>query len=311
MYFYFYSESDAALKINGSFKGNLSEPLGTEIDFSDDPPYIEFCPLNRAEPPFAFLPDKKFLDDPPYGVSVTDLRGGYFVAFDEVPRLGAYGVIEQKKFSDAVITVFCDNGIKLSIETPADFYTESLPFRATSAEISREFLNGIDAIVVFFPTERFICVYAAGKIKKLFSREADSFDCKNGFFTTERKKDVAKHTIKIKWDCSDGFKEISREVSHAASFRRDAVYPGILPYVFAEEFAAGGDYEFYLAENIKKNADKLSGFFGNFIGVCTPPRFRDYREVGLIKKLRERRYIVDYYLFETESDKIVNVKKVD
>lgn len=310
MYFYFQSNVDAALKINGGFAGRLCEPLKISIDASR-PPFLEFCPLNCAAPPTAFFPDENFTDNPPEGVIVTDLRGGYFVAFDNVAVRGEYGVIEQKKFSDAVITVFCDNGYKLSIETPADFYTEGLPFAATSAEISREFIDGNDVIVVFFPTERYLCAYSAGKVKKLFSRVADGYDVKNGFCTVERKKDVAKHEIKIRWDCSAEFKEISREVSHAADFRKEAVCPKILPYAFAEEFAAGGDYTFYLAENVKKNADKLAEFFGEFIGVCVPPSFRDYREVGLIKKIRERKYAVDYYVFETENDKITNVKKVD
>lgn len=310
MYFYFQSDSNAALKINGGFAGRLCEPLKISIDVSR-PPYLEFCPINCGEPPLAFFPDEKFIDNPPEGVSVTDLRGGYFVAFDFVAVRGRYGVIEQKKFSDAVITVFNDKGFKLSIETPADFYAESLPFAATSAEISRKFVDGNDVIIVFFPSERYLCVYSAGKVKKLFSREIDGFDLKNGFCTTERKKDVAKHEIKIRWDCSAEFKEISREVSHAADFRKEAVYPKILPYAFAEEFAAGGDYAFYLSENVKKNADKLAGFFGEFIGVCVPPSFRDYREIGFIRKLRERKYVVDYYILETENDKITNIKKVD
>ena len=131
-----------------------------------------------------------------------------------------------------------------------------------------------------------------------------------GFTVTERKKDIAKHVIVIEHREIDGkIEELSRKVSFGEDFDREKVSEKLIPYAFAEEFLCGGDYEFYLSEDLQETADKLKGYFGQFIGVTPPPIFRDYQEVGLIKKIGERKYAVDYYRFDIADNRIINIFK--
>ncbi|MDY2841883.1 MAG: hypothetical protein SOT08_04350 [Candidatus Borkfalkiaceae bacterium] len=312
MYFYFQTEFRAAVKINGELCGTSDCRHKIRREFADAP-LVEICPLGGKAHYSAFYPDAEFLSAPPDGTTVTDLNGGYYISLDEMPAQTPFKVLAQEKFSDAVVTVFSENGLKLSVETPADFYAEQLPFAADGASVRREYVGGADVIFISLQGKsgQIVLAYSAGKVKKLFSREVELFDVQNGFYTLEKRKDVAKHEIKIFWDCSAEFREIRREVRHSPKFRPDLVCDKILPYAFIEEFSAGGDYTCYLADGIKKNADKLGGYFGEFIGVCPPPPFRDYREIGLLKKRGERRFALEYFSFDMQDGKIVNVRKAD
>ena len=113
------------------------------------------------------------------------------------------------------------------------------------------------------------------------------------------------------YNASDGtVKETSRKVTANEKFNPENLPDFLIPYAFCEEFLCGGDFTRYLSDGIKENTDKLKGYLGEFIGVTTPPLFRDYKEIGLIRKTTERKYSVDYYTFETEDKKINNIIKV-
>lgn len=313
MYFYFQSDFTCAIKTDGRVAAKLNVGESLRLDLSESE-FLEICPTGSTESPTAFFPDEEFLSSPPENVIITDLRGGYLLNFIKRRADNGFKVLAQKKFSDMAVTVFCENGLKLSVETLSDFYAENLPHFCDSAEIKREFIDGNDAIFVLLPTASGVGVSAytqsVGKIKKAFSREVSSCGFENGFYTLEKMKDVAKHEIKIFWNCTGSeFKERERHVLHSPKFKPELICDATIPYAFAEEFLVGGDYGFFLSDGVKKNADKLGGYFGNFIGVCVPPSFRDYREVGLIKRAGERRYSVDYFTFEVFDGKITNIKK--
>ena len=121
---------------------------------------------------------------------------------------------------------------------------------------------------------------------------------------------MAKHVIETEYKEIDGEIAVqTRKASCSEKFDREKVTERLIPYAFSEELLCGGDYAFYLAEDLKENAESLKGFIGNAIGVTPPPMFRDYREVGFIKKLGERKYAVDYYRFDMQENKINNIFK--
>lgn len=309
MYFYFDCDAPAVLKIDGMYRGKLNGEKHVDVDGES---YIELCPTGAGLPCAGFFPDEDFLSAPPENFTVTDLAGGFFVYYKVPAADRGFKILAQKKYPDASVTAFIENGLKLSIETPDDFYAESLDFIAYSAEIFRDKINGKDVFIIRFGGKKpIIRVYSLRKTKLLFSRGVDEFVVENGvLYTTEKLCDVAKHEIKSSWTYCDSFSEKTREVVCLKNFSTSDLCDGVLPYVFLEEFAVKGDYIRYLSDDIKKNAEKLSGFFGNFLGVCPPPFFRDYKEIGLIKKRAKNAYYVDYFLLESSNGKIFSIKKL-
>lgn len=310
MYYYFQSNVNAVLKIDGNFASKLSEPFLLCVE-KNETPFIEICAIGVPSETLSFFLDDAFIKSPPIGVSLTDMRGGYFIFYHPICPPKDFKTVFQKKFSGAVVTAFNENGLKLSIETPNGFYAEALPFYTEEAEITEARINDKPVIVIFFPKVRRINLYSLDKGEKLFSGLADGFGTDDGFYTIEEKKDLAKHKIKIFWELSPDVREKRREITHSPLFRADNISDEILPYAFAEEFAVGGDYEKYLSPDLKKNAAMLGAFLGNCLGICVPPPFRDYREIGLIKKAGTDKYIIDYYLFECSNGAIRSVKQTD
>lgn len=309
MYFYFFSEFPAIVKLQGIYYGKI----GNTVKFCKiDKPYplVEVCSLNGNDN-FTFFLEDDFLLSPPPFVSVTDMKGGYLIKFKQKPQKSEFKVIEQKNFGDATFTLFCDDGYKVSFETPSGFFAESLDFSPLSANVTRG-----EGTLGDFVFAEFICndtkilsVYSVKTQNKLLHREIFDYSLYTYEFTTvERVKDIAKHEVKTKWIADENaLKEQTRTVLVSEKFDKNSLIKEIIPYAFCEEYAVGGDYAFYLADGIKENADKLKGFFGDIIGVTTPPLFRDPLEIGLVKKTGDRLYGVNYFKFFVEDKKITNI----
>lgn len=277
-------------------------------------PLVEICPLMGKGTDFAFYINDDFLTKPPKNVSITYLKGGYFIRFSGTVESEGFSVIGQSKFRDAVITAFCENGYKISLETQTGFFAETLNFKPDNVEFTHGEGANSDLIFATFlcGEEKILNVYGIKESTLLLSTQIDEFNINyTGFTCTERVKDMAKHVITREYALNDGtINELSRKVDAGDFFDREKLNERLIPYAFSEEFLCGGDYGFYLAESVKENADKLGGFFGNFIGITPPPVFRKSDEIGFVYKLAERRYSVEYFTFETENRKITNINKI-
>lgn len=312
MYFYFFCGFPAVIKFQGVIFGTVDNSVKF-CNFDKPYPLIEICPLT-GDPPVAFFPDETFLNAPPQNVTVTDLKGGYFLKFSKPYKTDGFKILAQEKYRDANITAFIEQGYKISLETKMDFFAETLNFSPISVSFNRgEGING-NLISALFDCgdKKILNVYGVKETALLFSKETDEFNFSAlGFTTVERLKDIAKHTIVCEYSESGGeIKELSRKVKSDESFDREKLNERLIPYAFSEEFLCGGDYSFYLAGNIKENADKLGGFFGEFIGVTPPPLFRNYKEIGFIYKIAERKYSVEYFTFDIAENKIININKI-
>lgn len=313
MYFYFFCEFPAVIKFQGIIFGTVENSVKF-CNIEKPYPLVEICPLMNNAPPVAFFPNDEFLNSPPESVTVTDLKGGYFLKFSKPYKTDGFKILAQEKYRDAAITAFLDNGYKISLETKTDFFAETLNFSPRSVAFRRgEGVNGNLIFALFDCGDKNILnVYGIKETALLFSKETDEYGVTvGGFTTTERIKDIAKHTVICEYSENSGtVKEISRKVTAGENFDREKLNERLIPYVFFEEFLCGGDYGFYLSDGIKENADKLGGFFGEFIGVITPPLFRNYKEIGLIYKIAPRKYSVDYFTFEIADGKITNINKI-
>ncbi len=313
MYFYFSSDYPAALKLNGGYFGVIENSVkACNIDLSS-PTLVEVCPLTSDGAPVNLLLDDKF-----NGIArdclVTDLKGGYLIKFCASPRDSEFKVFAQKKFDDACVTIFNDNGLKVSIETHSDFFADNLPLRCDSAEIIRFNLDGESLLAIAVKTEQTVLYSYSlnGGVRKLFERHVENFSFDGGFVTTEKFTDMAKHKVVSEWGFQTGaLKEKNRTVTNADGFDGCNLPKPLLPFAFLEELLVGGDVSGYITGNVRKNADKLSGFFGKFLGVMPPPVFREIDQVGLVYDNGNGGYYVDYFTFEFESGKISNIKKCD
>ncbi len=305
MYYYFLSSYPAVIKLNGIYYGNVHNAVKS-CNIEEISPFIEVCPLNGLENPTCFILDQSFISNVPEGVILTDLDGGYLLNFTGGFLSAPFSVIAQQKFSDAVVTVFSENGYKLSIETKNDFFAENLLNKVDSCEISRK-ENLLT--VCFYGQKKLVNVYdLSGGIAKIFSREVDSYEFGDRLITVENLSDMAKHKITTEWEYVSGsFKVKSKSVERAESFDEEKLSPKLIPYAFLEEMLAGGECGGYLGGSVKDNADKLSEFLGEFVGIMPPPAFREVEEVGLVYANGKNRYKVKYFKFEVKERKIVNI----
>ena len=309
MYCYFSADYPAAIKINGVYFGRCDgDALGIRID--DNAAFIEVCPLYFGAVK-GFLLGEKFLCAPPKFVSITDLKGGYLIRISNQTENKGFKVVAQENFNGAVITVFFDGTLKASIETAQGFIYDSFGFASDSAVIYRSDFSEQTVATVFFKEKKIAYYYGvSGKPVKLGSAFADSVIAENGLTTVYEKKDMAKHKIKTVWGIKEGaLAKTESMVTVSEKFDNAALPAELIPYGFLEELAVGGDYPYYLSENVKKNADKLKSYLGEYLFVMPPPPFRRPNEIGLIYKTGENRYSVDYVTVETENGKIVNLKR--
>ncbi len=310
MYFYFSSDYPAVLKLNGIYYGTIHNSVKSCNIEGGEPPFIEVCPLDKT-PPTSLILDDACLLSPPKDVLLTELKGGYMLKFNKQYKNQEFKVFCQQKYSDAVVTAFCENGYKLSIETPKDFYAESVDADIISVEVKRSERDK-SLIAVFFYTQKLLVnIYCiTDSVKKMFSREVDVAEFDGNLTTVEYLNDIAKHKIIMEWEFIDGKYAVSqKKVEKNQDFDKNKLNDKIIPYAFLEEFLAGGEFAEYLGGSIKENANKLSGFFGEFIGIMPPPVFRSIEEVGLIYSQGEGRYYVEYFTFEITEKVIVNIVK--
>ncbi len=313
MYYYFCSEYLCAIKINGIYYGTLSSAVKS-LRVDGKAPFVEICPLVDGELPLNFIPEQEFLRSPPSAISVTDLKGGYLIKCLRRNLTSVFNVLNQQKFNDCLVTVFSENGYKISIETANDFFAEPIFCSPKDVQIDRFEIDGHPFVSLLISDERKILyVFSINNcVKKVLVKEIESFETSNALIITEKFCDIAKHTVKGVWTVKDGqltLKEKSVNVSK--TLNASLLNEKIIPYVFAESFLVDGEWQDYLSDNVKENADKLKDYLGDFIGVMPPPKFRNFDEVGFIYRNKDNFYYVEYFTFEISNKKITNIKKCD
>ncbi len=312
MYYYFSADFPSAIKFNGIYYGVISKTVKS-LRVDGECPLVEVCPLIPTERQINFIPNQEFLSAPPDGLIVTDLGGGYLIKVLKNFKVGEFKILDQIKLDNLAVTVFTENGVKISIETLGGFFADTLDVFADSAKITTFTLDNKVFVGVLFSGERsLLCVYhISNEIKKVFSREVEKFSTDGGFYTTERFMDIAKHTVHSEWNfLGEHLVQKSKSVSCKEGFSPTLLPDDILPYAFLEEILVGNTPVDFLDDSLKPSADKLKGYLGDFIGVMPPPTFKNSDEVGLIYPDGKNKYKVDYCAFEIKNKKIVNLKKL-
>lgn len=306
MYYYFSAITPLFLRLGGANFGVISE--GVRAVDLDGAPLIEALSLNGESGSFNFFPTDEFLSSPPEFATVTDMQGGYLIKIMNFPVKKGFAVIKQERIGNALITVFNDDGYKISIDS-SGFYSESLPFPFTEVKICPLSLSGRSFICVIYKSEKYFIDLYDDKCEKVFSAVADDFSLSGGLFTVELKNDIAGHRIERSFGfIKEKIAETDRKVSYVKPFSVFSLPEKILPFAFAEELLCGGDLSPYISGELNGKIGKIKEFFGDFIGVTPPPTFRSFDEVGLVYRTGNRTYRIEYATFSVENRKITNFK---
>jgi hypothetical protein len=314
MFFYFYSSSPAIIKINGIYKGkidNCFKPFYLDLS---NPPFVEICFFSIKCAPLVFMLDSAFLSCPPPSVVITDLKGGYAINIYNEDNSLPFAIINQQKFSYAVATVFMDNGLKLSIETPTDFFAKTFSFSCENAQILPFNLNDKQFLAInFIAEENILCCYLIeNKIIEVYSKKGVEFCLDNGFTTTEKFYDIAKHKITCSWQfICEKFVATDTKIETDKDFCLENLSSHVLPYAFLEEFMVNKKAYELLSDTVKEKAEFLNEYLGEYIGVFPPPDFRKFDEIGLLYKNGQNKYRAEYFTFELQNREICNIKRSD
>lgn len=308
MYYYFSADYQAVLKVNGVYHGEITNTV-KKVNVSSDCAFVEFCPLTPTQNFLSFLLSPQFLCSPTENFAVTDLKGGYLIKGLKSHTYSDFRVLCQQKYSDAVVTVFTENTLKITLESANDFLAETVAFTAFDAKIHRFSLDGTPFICIEFIGENTLLAVYDLNFNKQFFRIVDNFSFDNGFTTTQKQVDIAKHKVCSTWGYNGQFFERQKTVSVKDGFNAHFLSQDLLPYAFLEELLVGGDLSPYLSEQTLSLSDKLKEYLGEFIGVMPPPEFIESNYVGLIYSKGERSFYVEYFCFEFENAKICNIKK--
>lgn len=296
MRYYFYSDFPCALKINGVFVAKIQNRPYLYVQ--QTPSLIEYFSLDSFGGTKAFFTDENFIVSPPNYVSVIDLCGGYFIYLFPPKRNNNFSVIAQKKTQNLVATLFCDNGYKLSVETPNSFYAEEFPNPIVSANFDLKRCGGNNFLILnaVNRTNYLNIYYLSDKIKKVFCSSVEDYSFDDALITEECVKDIAKHKVKRTWEFIEGeFKTAKTEIANKPNFDYFSLPNEIKAYAFFESVCLGEDITDFLTDSVKSKTDKLGGYLGKFLKVIPPPTFKNQNCVGLVYKEKENLFKVKYF----------------
>ena len=158
---YFTASQPCALRLGGAMLGFCG---GHEKFVDVDPEsktLAEFIPENADLLPADLVLEKSFFQSPPAFCDVY--RYGFAVHLhirEFSARYSGISVLAQERVCGALVTLYKNGGIQLSIEKTDGFYTESLPAAFADAQIFSETVGGKELIFLaaaFYRTPRGNC----------------------------------------------------------------------------------------------------------------------------------------------------------
>lgn len=315
MYFYFSSRTEVAIKLNGAFLGILGDN-SLKIDVENpDKTLVELLPLNQKSPPVQFLLNDSFLSAPLIDITLTDLMGAYAVFVNLPTTTDGFRVIYQDKFDIGLITVFCDQNLKISIENDGKYYIETLPVYDQNVTVKRFNVGEKPFVALILGVEKYhILVYGKNKndtgFEKFLEGEFCSYAFSPCFTLTKNYLDVKKHQVATTYSFDgEKFNIKDKKILTKKSPPINGYIENIMPYVFLEDLLVGDNIDEYLSQNVLENKNKIKDYLGDFIAVIPPKSHRQLNEVGLLYKKNANIYYVNYFTFDLLNGKICNIVK--
>lgn len=244
---------------------------------------------------------------------LTDLKEDLLLAFFKRPFYNGFKLIEQANINGTKVTVFIENTLKVMIETSEFSELFCYPFFSKKASINGQyFYNGLYILVFFSDINKLFCYFVSNSIKEILSVNAVDYNFSNGLTVTEILPDIARHKIIKKFSTEKELTLTNQQILDTAENYPHFLSDKLIPFAFLEELLIGGNFERFLSSDLKEKTSLLSGYFGNFTGVCPCPFSTD--KIGVIYKCETGEqfdYKVKYLLYEILDGKITNLTLED
>lgn len=270
---------------------------------------LEVCPLIPALPRYVTYDYCTSEISDPTAVK-ADLGGGVFVKFKNTPTAAPFALVSQKRFNNALITVYRETGLKISVETRNDFAL----FVADGDEAETGEINVGGKSFLYAECGKRLMIFDTNeKITRVFDGATDGWKCENGAIaTTTDYRDMAKHklTARLTFD-GTAFTASGSELIKDERFTPSKLPHRLLPFAFAEAVIAGDDLTPYLAENLTDKTDALRSYFGGAKGVFPSPPFKNSHRPAVVYKRAENVYFCRYLECEFKGRLITNIKLSD
>ncbi|MBQ9481893.1 MAG: hypothetical protein IJU84_07000 [Clostridia bacterium] len=293
------AEEPFAVRADGNFLGNFYGCAAIEAA----PSFIEVLPHSGKEP-VCFFADYRLISHE--NAIVYDIPSGLFVrVFFRRREKSGFRLLYQKRFDDLLVTAYIDGGVKLTVENERDAQIISVPI--PREEFSAE-LHG-DKLAVFSEgSPSFVALLkAAGDLEPLFCKVVDEFEFTPVFLAKTRLFDLERTTVSCEWQESGGkFTPAVKSVSRENPWKPD-LPEKVTERIFFERISGGLETEELLSENMRKNADKLRGYLGEFDGVL--PSFCSEKGVCLSYKGNGRRPVKTFSV-DLENELICNIREI-
>ncbi len=297
MKIYFLSDRPCALSLNGVYFGRTDAfERFADVTLSDGV-YAQFSPENAL--PIGFFLTENLRSSPPEGCEVYLLKDALAVyAYGFPPRDFALRVLAQKREGELLATLFCQGALQLSVESPAGFFNATLPPSFARGRLA------VHGKWIVARTEERLAVFDE-TAAKLLDERALEYEIEGARVTAVLPlSDSRNRTAKCTWDLSEG----GRLLEFSLQERAEADSPpseGLLAYAFFETVLLGGDFARFLSEELRRDAERIRAFLGNFIAVTLT---KEENVCGLVRKKGERLYAVDEISVDIAEGRIIDVR---
>lgn len=290
------------LTLNGAFFGATDKFERFADICLTDRIFAKFTPEGRL--PIGFFITEELLSTPPIGCEVYLLRDGVAIyARDFPPADFTLHPIAQQRFGDTLVSVFQQGDIQVSIQSPAGFFTDTLPPVFSNCKLSAH------AGLYFIEGERHLAVYTpVGKCVLL--EEVLSFSVADGELRALLPlSDCLGRIADCAWSLSENGcarTKLTLQKNHTQTGETDEgkIADELLPYAFFQSVLLGVNYADYLSPELAGKATQIVDFLGDFRAVCITD---NPRVCGLIREKAPRLFEVTYFTVTVENKKITDI----
>lgn len=299
---YFLSSKPCALTVNDAFFGvtDLFERFA-ELRLADNL-FLRFSPQDALPVGFFFNENIRF--QAPQGVEVYFVKDGVALYVKDFPPSDyTLRPVAQNTDGGTVVTVFIQGNPQVSIQTPTDFFNDTLPPSFTKCDVT--FVDGL--IFLASPTQ--LAVYTR-QGKRALLESVREYQIQDGMLTaTLPLNDALGREARCTYALSDAGLErtafsISQRLSKDGTQNAAAIQEELLAFAFFETVLIGGDFAAFLDEELQQKADSLRAFLGNFTAVIPTS---EPNVCGLVKPVGERIFDTAYYTLTIKDGKICDI----
>lgn len=303
MKIYFLSSIPCALSVNGAFFGRTDGfERFAEVSLKDNL-FIQFTPENAL--PLSFFLTEEIRFSPPSGVEVYLLPDAIALYAREFSPIDfTLKLIAQKRFDDALVSVFFQGGVHLCVQTEQNVFTFPLPPSFCQCEL----FQADDFFLLRSPTQ--LAVFHVSGKRVLLERALEYTLNGNELTAVLPLSDSLQRTAECKWlltDCSATTLSFTLRQAYTQSQEKQAsqIAEELLPFAFLESVLLGVEDTAMLSEELLDGKEKIKDFLGEFVAVTLTPDVNTY---GLVYPKGERLFEVKYVSIETENGKITEIR---